>query len=365
MLDWLYNLLGTMLAWFESWTGSYAIALLFYALIFKILFLPFSIKQQKNQVKMARLTPKIEQIKAKYKGNPSKEAQQKMQQEIMEFQQKEGYNPLSGCLPLLIQLPLIMWLYTVIRNPLSYIAKFSKEMIVSIQNVVATGFEGMEALTIEKFKNIDQIGLVSKLNEYIANHGTSDFESLGVSLDKIPNFELFGINLAETPAFNLIGKGPEGWLVLIPILAAASSWLSMVLMRKWNPNPASANTDAQAQASMKMMDLVMPAMSLFIAFGFSGMLGVYWIYQSAISILQSFILSRVIPMPKFTAEELKAMKKAEKAAEKAQREALKAQPKVRSLHYIDEDDYDELPTPKSPIQPAKKNAGIDITQIKD
>ena len=361
MLEGLYNLLGTMLAWFESWTGSYAIALLFYALIFKIVFLPFSIKQQKNQIKMAKLTPKIEQIKAKYKGSRSQTAQQDMQKEIMDFQQKEGYNPMSGCLPLLIQLPLIMWLYTVIRNPLSYIAKFSNETIVSLQNAIATVTEGIDPITIDKFKTIDQIKLISQIN-------ASDpviFSDLGADLGKLPNFDLFGINLAETPNFSFIGNSPEGWLVLIPVLAAVSSWLSMVLMKKWNQNPSATTADPQSQASMKMMDLMMPAMSLFIAFSFSGMLGVYWIYQSAISILQSFILSRVMPMPTFSEEELKEMQKAQKAAEKAQKEALKSQPKVRSLHYIDEDDYDELPEMKNAPKPTKKNAGIETPQIKD
>ena len=361
-MDWLYELLGTVLAWFESWTGSYALALLFYALIFKILFLPFSIKQQKNQIKMARLTPQLETIKAKYKGRNTKEAQQQMQQEIMEFQQKEGYSPFAGCLPMLLQLPLIMWLYTVIRNPLSYIAKFSDEAIVALQNAIATVSNGeIEAIAIDKIKNIDQINLISQIN---AHKDSGIFGSIDANLDKIPNFDMFGINLAETPNFGLIGT-VDGWLILIPFLAAGFSWLSMFLMRKWNPSTAAVTADAQAQASNKMMDLIMPAMSFFISFGFSGMLGVYWVYQSVFSILQSFILSRVMPMPTYTEEEIKAMKKAQKAAEKAQKEALKAQPKYRSLHYIDEDDYDELPEIKNPAPKAKKNTGIDVPEIKD
>ena len=103
MLVWLYNILGSMLAWFESITGTYALSLLFYALIFKVVFIPFSIKQQKNQIKMAKLAPKIELIKAKYKGRTDRVTMQKQQTEIMELQQKEGYSPFSGCLPLLIQ----------------------------------------------------------------------------------------------------------------------------------------------------------------------------------------------------------------------------------------------------------------------
>ena len=104
MLDWLYNLLGSMLSWFSSVTGSYALALLLYALLFKIVFIPFSVKQQKNQIAMARLTPKIEVIRAKYKGATSQSAMQKQQQEIMDLQKREGYSPLSGCLPLLLQI---------------------------------------------------------------------------------------------------------------------------------------------------------------------------------------------------------------------------------------------------------------------
>ena len=356
-MEWLNNLLGDVLAWFESWTGSYALVLLFYALILKILFLPFTVKQQKNQIKMAKIAPKIEAIKAKYKGRNTREAQQQMQQEIMEFQQKEGYSPLAGCLPMLIQLPIIMWLYGVITKPLSYIAKFTAANLSAAAEI--TGYDLANG----------QIGLISKINEYISKHGEAgiaDFANRNIPLDKIPNFNLFGgINLAEKPAFTLIGQGPNGWLVLIPILAAVTSWLSMYLMKKWNQNPTTAGADPQSQASMKMMDLMMPAMSLFISFSLSGMLGVYWIYQSLITILQTFIISRVIPMPKFTEEELKEMRKAQKAAEKAQKEALKAQPKVRSLHYIDEDDYDELPEMKNAPKPTKKNAGIEAPQIKD
>ena len=112
MLDWLYELLGTMLYWFSNlFAGKYVFGLLLYALIFKLLFLPFAIKQQKNQIKMAMLAPKIELIKAKYKGRTDQPTMQKQQQEIMELQQKEGYNPMAGCLPLLLQMPIIIFLY--------------------------------------------------------------------------------------------------------------------------------------------------------------------------------------------------------------------------------------------------------------
>ena len=77
-MAWLYNALGTLLSWFSTaMGGSYALALVLYALVFKILFLPFSIKQQKNQIAMAKLTPKIAVIRAKYKGRNDQATMQK------------------------------------------------------------------------------------------------------------------------------------------------------------------------------------------------------------------------------------------------------------------------------------------------
>lgn len=349
LFGWLYGPIGAMLSWFSSlFGGSYALALLLYALLFKIVFLPFSIKQQKNQIKMAKLAPKIELIKAKYRGRTDQPTMQKQQQEIMELQQREGYSPFAGCLPMLLQLPVIIFLYDIIRNPLTHIAGFANETIEAIRTAIG-----------EAAASVDQIGLIALINEN--REALSGIE--GFDYSKIPSFDFFGLNLAATP--NVVW----GWLTLIPLIAAGLTWLSMFLSRKWNGNGMAElqGQDGQARASMRMMDLMMPAMTLFIAFGFSGMLGIYWIYQSALGILQTFIISKAMPLPKYTEEELKEMRKAQKAAEKAQRAALKSQPKYRSLHYIDEDDYDELPEMKSANAQgeSKKKSGIDIPEIKD
>ena len=407
MFAWLYRLLGSMLAFFSSITGSYLIALLFYALIFKIVFLPFSIKQQKNQIAMAKLTPKIEAIKAKYKGRTDQPTLQKQQQEIMELQQKEGYNPMSGCLPLLIQLPLIMLLYAVIQNPLSYIAKTNqtldnyneirssesfviddldddfyshyesiindKKEITQTDAILALYNQYVASEPADELPQNVEIDLISKITTYVNNglegeettkeERIARVESFGISYESIPNFMLFGSNLAETPSFTNFSI-----LVFIPIIAALFSWLSMFISRKLNATGMPAGGDAQTQASMKIMDLMMPLMTLFFAFNFSGMLGMYWILQSVLGLIQTFILAKVMPMPKFTEEEIAAMKRQQKEAERAARAAAKAQPKHKSLHYIDEDDYDELPEiGGSGSGDAKRGGGIggDMPEIKD
>jgi YidC/Oxa1 family membrane protein insertase len=395
-----------LLSFFNSITGSYALALLFYALVFKLLFLPFGIKQQKNQIKMAKLTPKIELIKAKYRGRTDQRTMQKQQEEIMALQQKEGYSPLSGCLPLLLQLPLIMLIYAVIRSPISYIATTEATPVERYNQIVSDGkvddgelaeynelcdkleyyypsrvsekkeitkddivrkayaeFVGDPAEL--KTDKLDQIQIVNQIKAQLKTDSLAaeKLEKLGINEGSIPDFELFGVNLADKPSFTNISL-----LVLIPILAAAFTYLSMLITKKLNANPAQTQVqqDAQTAASMKIMDLVMPLMTLWIAFSFSGMLGLYWIYQSILGVVQTVILAKAMPMPKYTEEELKAMKKAQKAAEKAQRAALKENPKVRSLHNIDEDDYESLPEISTDEKAKeKKSQGIDITDIKD
>ena len=328
----LYGLIGEMLAWFSSLFGNYYVfGLLLYALLFKILFLPFTIKQQQNQIKMAKLTPKIELIKAKYKGRTDQVTMQKQQQEIMEFQQAEGYNPMAGCLPMLLQFPIIIFLYDIIRNPLSYIGKFSAEEITKIKEYIGSEATTEFALLTEMQNNVD------KLAEF-----RERFEAL-------PRFDIFGQDLLANPSF-------ESWTILIPVIAAALTWLSVFLSRKWNANP-SLQSDEAANSSLKMMDLMMPAMTLFMAYGLHSLMGIYWIYQSALGILQTFIISRVMPLPKFSEEDVKDFQKAQKEAEKNARIAAKKAPKVRSRHYIDDEDYDNLPE----INSSKNNSGSNNT----
>ena len=347
MFDWLYQIFGTILAFFNDITGHYALALVLYALVFKIVFLPFSIKTQKNQIAMAKLRPKMAKIEKKYAGRTDRATLQKKQQEIMELQQKEGYNPLSGCLPLLLQLPLIIFLYNVIRKPLSYICKWSTEAIDKV--LAITGGDAA-----------DQILAIGKIEEYIAANpdGAAKIEEIVGKSIELPNFELFGVNLASTPSLQDFSL-----LLLIPVLAAGFQWLSMWLTRKWQGNTAMGG-DAQSQMSMRVMDVTMPLMTLWFTFSFSGMLGVYWIYQSIFAIAQQYALSKAMPLPKYTESEIREIEKAEKEKAKAQRAAMQSQPKTKSLHYIDDDDYDTLPEIQKSTE-KKGTMGLSSSDLKD
>ena len=335
--------------------NSYALALILYALVFKLVFLPFTIKQQKNQINMAKLAPKIEVIKAKYRGRTDQVSKQKLQQEIMELQQREGASPFAGCLPMLLQFPIIIWLYKVIRSPLSYICGMDKVAFDTLFYRLSQS--GVTEETISKLGG-DQLQIISLIK-------SSGIEYSDLVTRELPNLNLFGLNLGDKPS--LTAGWPLILVCLIPVVAAALQWLTMYVTRKWNSTQQLTQGDEQANMSMKMMDLMMPLMTLFITFGFSALMGLYWIFQSALAILQTFILSKAMPLPRYTEEELKAMRKEQKQAEKAQKQALKGNVKYKSLHFIDEDDYDTLPTVKMKENDAKKNASMysDRPEIKD
>lgn len=335
------------LLWLFNFTGSYAIALLFFAIVVKLVMLPLSIKQQKTQIKGAKLRPKMAAIEKKYAGRTDQKTLQKKQQEMMALQQEEGYSPLSGCLPLLIQLPIIIILYNIIRDPLTHICGFSTEQIQGLANTLLPGVQNPAQLTI-----------LGKAHE-LQGVGLAEYSSLWESMKTI-NLNLFGLNLGVTPSLSW------SWYLLIPILTALSSYASMKISRKlMGQNPAMQAQSPETRTSGIIMDLMMPLMSLWFAFKLPALLGLYWIYQSILGVVQQFILSKAMPLPTYTEEEIRAILKAEKERANANRAAMRQNNySSKSLHHIDDDDDDDVYVP--PIRskfdeedaPANQNAVV-------
>ena len=300
--------------------NNYALALLLYALFFKLLLLPFAIKQQKSSIKMAALRPKMNLIEKKYQGKNDRESLQKKQTEMMELQQKEGYSPMSGCLPLLIQMPIIFALYGVIRQPLTYISHLSSETI----NALGTMFG------LDSANGYYEINILSS----IGTTPTGEVQAL-VGDAILPNLSMWGMDFGSTPSF----QNPSLTLI-VPFAVFAAQFVSMWLMQKWNGT--SANMTKEAAMSNNIMLVTMPLMTLFFAFNFPVALGVYWIYQSLLGLGQSFLLGKIMPVPKFSAEDLKKLEKEAKAAERA---TWKTQPPKKSLHHIDDDDDEDTVVP--------------------
>ena len=320
--------------------GHYILTLFLFALLVKLLMVPMSIKQQKNQIKGAMLRPKMAIIEKKYKGRTDQESMMQKRQELMDLQQREGYSPLAGCLPMLIQFPVIIALYEVIRCPLTYICKLGNDVVAKLYNAssIVTA-DPSKALTVAEdmnfkaIKAVDQIKLISELK---TNPG--QFAGIEADLSHMPSFTLFGkIDLGSTPTFDF--SSPNAWLLLIPILTFVTSFLTMKLSKKYNGTLQQelAGQTQDQQMSTAMMDWMMPIMSGVFGFILNGALGVYWVYQSVISIGQMALFNKIWPMPTFTPEEIRAYEKSLKQKPKPNAPDPN-RPKPRSLHHIDDDD---------------------------
>lgn len=332
---------GEIIAWpfaflmriFNQLTGSYAVALLLFALVVKLVMLPLSIKQQKTQIRTAKLRPKMAAIEKKYAGRTDRKTLEKKQQELMELQQREGVSPFGGCLPLLIQLPIILILYSVVQKPLTHICRFGEATISTLQGIAES--EGLLA------KNATEIALFNAIENNMTLFG--DVEGFSAEAISSVNFTLFGLDLTATPTFS-----PISWLIIIPILTFASSFISMKISRKlMGNNPAAQANTPEMRTSNIIMDLVMPLMSFWFALKLPAALGVYWIYQSVLGVAQQFALSRAMPLPTYTEEEIRAIQRAEKAKQEAARAAMRSGAvSSKSLHHIDDDDEDEEYVPE-------------------
>ncbi len=332
IIDSILTWIGQVLRWFESFTGSYVVALLIFAVLVEIVFLPFGIKQQKNQIRQAKLRPKEMAIRNKYKGRDDQVTKQKMQQEIAEFYQKENFNPASGCLPLLIQLPIIMALYQIVIDPLKYVVGFNGAQIKEIAEVIKN---------VKGLENAPTTHQTIPFINHIRDIGTEAFSSIEgfaekiPSVDSLPNFNVFGnFNLGLTPS-------QEGlsWLLIVPVIVFIFQFVSTKLMRKFTYQ-APSTQDANMGCSNTVMDITMPLMTTYFAYTLPGAIGIYWAFKNVISFVKQIILSKVMPMPKFTEEDYKAAERELKG--KASSAPKKSSGKyVRSLHHIDDEDFED------------------------
>lgn len=307
-MGFISNLIGIPLGWviwvFYNFLGHhYVLSLFLFTLFTRLLLLPSTIKQQKSAVKNARLKPKTDALQKKYANN-----KQKYQEELMKLYEKEGFNLMSGCLPLLIQLPILYGLINVVYNPLTHIVRLGSETIAKIGEIVKE--------VAPNFANQAEI--------YAINHATDKaFASLGADvIEKMQsiNLNFLGINLGEKPtwAFNI--------LLLIPILSGLTSLLVSLISQK---NMTAQQGDAANNPTMKGMMLFMPLLSLLFTFGVPAGVGLYWIFSNIISAVQTVILYKVYN-PQQIAAQLEAEEEAKKEEERQARiEAKKALKQAR------------------------------------
>ncbi len=348
--DVLLTGIGTVLRWLTNTLGfgNYLVGICIFAIIIEILMLPFAIKQQKNSIRQATLRPKEMAIRNKYKGRTDQATMQKMQQEIQEFYQRENFSPYSGCLPLLIQLPIIIALYNIVIDPLHYVMGQASQTSAALSSYYSaaraaggmggslTQANGTIAILAE-IKTQGAAMLEGLRNFQFFSDGEAVFESVNSIMTKIPNFNIGPINFGLNPSFEKFNI-----LLLVPVLTFATYFLTSKLNRKFMAQPVTNGgvEDKQVACSNTMMDVSMPLMSTFFTFMVPALVGVYWMFRSLVGLLKQFILSRLMPLPRFTEEDYKQAAKEMAGKQRPVKKSENAG-KVRSLHHIDDEDFED------------------------
>lgn len=343
------NVCGAILRWITTVLGggNYIWGLLIFALVIEVALLPIQIKQQKNSIKQASLRPKEMAIRNRYKGRNDQVTKQKMTQEIQDLYQREGFNPAGGCLPMLVQLIIIMMLYAVVIDPLVYCMDLSTGVSNALMQFVnapaSAGGLGM-AITSNR-GTIEIASLIAENSDFFDKLEVFSYFTNGEAIRAavegatIPNFNLFGLNMGLVPSLNSFDL-----LLLIPVLTFFVYFGSMKITKKLTYQPV--EQDQAAGCSNNMMDVIMPIFSAYICFIVPAALGIYWMFKSVLSTIIKIILTKVMPVPTFTEEDYKAAEKemkgkaVERPASGVNRTTASGKP-VRSLHHIDDEDFDD------------------------
>lgn len=327
LLDFTYNILAG-----SDGIANLGLCIILFTIIVKLILFPLTFKQQKSTKINAIIQPEIQKIQKKYKDKKDQESMVKQQQELQAVYDKYGTSMTSGCLPTLIQLPIIYALYRVIQNIPAYVGKI-KDMYTPIaQGVInSQGKEKVQQFLIDfvdensisgasyaisKFKDLAEVGIdnvIDVLSNFGVSHLNTLMDTLSLSgdvaenIDKIDQIHSFilGINISEAPGYKL------SWALLIPISSALFNFLSMKLT-----SGNQQQGDATANTMMKSMQITMPLMSIFICISLPAGIGIYWSVSALISLLTQLATNFYYDHVDMDAILEKQMEKAAKKKEK-------------------------------------------------
>ena len=287
---------SALLMLFYNLFGSYGWAILAFGVVLKLITLPFQMKSTKSMMQNSMLQPRMKELEKKYAND-----KQKYQEELAKLYQEAKINPMSGCLWSLLPLPILIALYAVVRRPLSNLMGLAATEVTALTTLLsdmglytvpakADAYVEMTLANVlhENFSAVVSSGAVASFADKLKD---IDFNFLGLNLTMRP--KVFFWNYADT-----IGMAAAIGLFLIPFLSALLSWLQSKVSQTTQPTASTgnANMDAQAQAqaqTSKSMMLWMPLMSVYICFIMPAAMGIYWIEQSVLGIVQQVALNKL------------------------------------------------------------------------
>lgn len=267
---------NVLLQFFYGFTGNYGVAIILLTVLVKLVLLPLTIKQTRSMIAMQKIQPEIKKLQEKYKDD-----KEKLSQEMMKFYKENKVNPLGGCLPLILQLPVFIALFEVLR----------KYLLTPPVNIVGNTFQ-----------------VVLRLPQETA-------ASVGTAMTNIPFFRSAGFlwidNLADSTRI------ADPYFILIALLAV-STWYSQ--------------KQVMSDPRQKNLMIIMPIVTAFIGWSLPAGVVLYWLTTNALQIGQQFAMEyydkkHPKEVPKTKAEK-KAVAEKEKAPAKGKSQAAKAKGKT-------------------------------------
>ncbi len=240
-MGWLMRFIYNIVAPIDTkYLSAYAVSIILATIVVKLLMLPLTLKQTKSMKAMQEMAPRIKELQDKYGKDP-----QTLQRKQMELYKEANYNPMSGCLPMLIQLPLIMAFFYVIRNPLVYV------------------FSGNEALFSEMGKSFLWINDLSFSASHVFENGVINGFDMGFSIP-------------------FVGRA-------LPILAGISAYTTYLTSKMTSSNQAAAMSEQQ-KSTQNMMTMMMPIMIFVMSLSFPSGLVLYWVVGNIFQLVQQWII---------------------------------------------------------------------------
>ena len=348
LMDWIYSGISNITG---GRVESVVLSIVIITIIIYMCLLPLTIKQQKFSKLSQKMQPEMQAIQAKYKNKKDQASMMAMQEETQLLYQKYGISPMGSCVQMLIQMPILFALYRVFYNIPAYLSGVKGSFIGLVDSIQQTsGYQDTLVSLMEKYNVVTSSGLnasnaASKLAD--ASGGTLSnyiidilyklpskgwdalmdgkfFDGIQSAVEKthdaLLHFNYFlGLNISDTPWYiiksNFTDK-PDKWLLfvilalLIPVLSYLTQMINIKLM------PQATNGNDQMANQMKMMNLMMPLMSLFICFTVPVGLGIYWICSALVRGIQQFFVNRHIENLDLEAVMAKNEEKAKKKRKK-------------------------------------------------
>ena len=286
---------GWLLGQLYQMTSNYGIAMIIFGVLVQLILLPITAKSKKSMMKMSRVTPKVQDIQARYAGD-----QQKQNEMIQKLYQEEGVSMGGGCIWSFVPLLILFPLFTVIREPITYILMETQEVSAQIISV-------LRELSPESFSHAayEQVAAAAIIPQFA--------EELKAAIPAITpetlagiNFDFYGINMGAIPQFNIFSSAwAWDWAhigaFLVALLSAANQMLAMWISQRVNNSlitnekgveDKEAAANSQAAQSNKMMMWMMPMMSLWIGFTVPCALSLYWFVGGVIRTISDVIMTK-------------------------------------------------------------------------